>query len=442
MDELFTQGKVPKVFIKFAIPAVLANLLIISSLVIDAIFVGILVGAEGLAAVELVFPIFSMITATGLAIAAGSSTLIGKYLGQKNSIDANHVFNLAISLCIILSVVISGTFLLFADDITRMLGATGSLFESTKEFLSIIILFFGFIMINFVLEFSVRNEGNSVYPVKVTGITTVINIVLTYFFLAHFEMGLSGAALGTGISVAITTIFLTSYFLKKKTILAFSKPIFRVSTIKRILYNGSSESLSGFSSAFVILIFNFLLLQHIGEIGLATFAIISFISMSILMIDIGFSMALQPMISYNFGAKLVKRIRDILRTAVKISIGIGIIFYLFIFLFGDSFVGLFSNENKQLTELSFNAIRIYGLSYVLIGVNVLASAYLTALEQPKYSLMVSISYTFVFVLIGLMVFPKLLGPSGLWWTVPFANVVSMAVSIYFIKRTNRELMLA
>ncbi len=176
-------------------------------------------------------------------------------------------------------------------------------------------------MANFVLEFFVRNEGNSVYPLKVTGIGTGINIVLTFSFLSYFGMGLGGAALATGISVVFTTIMLAAYFLRKKTTLRFGKPIFKISTIKKILYNGSSESLSEFSSAFVILIFNFMLLGYLGEIGVAAIAIISFISLSILMINVGFSMALQPMVSYNLGAKLTQRVSNTLKIATKISIG-------------------------------------------------------------------------------------------------------------------------
>ena len=438
-EKTFTKGKIPKAFIRFAIPAVFANLLMISSFIVDAIFVGQFIGAKGLAAVQIVFPIFSMVVAVGLAIAAGSSTLVGKYLGEKNDKSANHVFNLAISLSVILSVTISGTVLFFADDIITLLDTTGSLYDSTKEFFSIILLFFGFIMVNFVLEFFVRNEGNSVYPLKVTGIGTVINIVLTFSFLSYFGMGLGGAALATGIATVFTTTMLAAYFLRRKTILQFGMPIFRISTIKKILYNGSSESLSEFSSAFVILIFNFMLLQYLGEVGVAAIAIISFISLSILMINVGFAMALQPMVSYNFGAKLKQRVLDILKIATKLSIGMGIVFYLLVLFFGDSFIGLFNNQDEHLTELTFDAIQIYGLSYIFIGINLLASAYLTALGQPKYSLIVSLSYTFVFVLIGLSVFPQFLGASGLWWAVPFANIISIIVSFYFIKKVNRKL---
>ncbi|MGI9565563.1 MAG: MATE family efflux transporter [Nitrosopumilus sp.] len=145
------------------------------------------------------------------------------------------------------------------------------------------------------------------------------------------------------------------------------------------------------------------------------------------------------LVSYNLGAKLTQRVSNTLKIATKISIGVGVAFYLLVLFFGDSFIRLFSNQDGQLTELTFGAIQIYGLSYIFIGINLLASGYLTALGQPKYSLIVSLSYTFVFVLIGLSIFPQFLGASGLWWAVPFANMISILISFYFIKRINKKL---
>lgn len=111
MEEIFANGKVSKVFIKFAIPAILTNLLTMSAFFIDGILIGQLIGSEGLAAVNLVFPVFIMIGAIGIVVASGSSALVGKYLGQDNKAEARHVFNLALTLCIILSIIISGTVL-------------------------------------------------------------------------------------------------------------------------------------------------------------------------------------------------------------------------------------------------------------------------------------------------------------------------------------------
>ena len=127
MEKIFAKGKVSKVFVKFAIPAILTNLLTMSAFFIDGILIGQFIGSEGLAAVNLVFPVFIMIGATGIIVASGSSALVGKYLGQDNKTEARHVFNLALTLCIIFSIIISSTVLIFVDDITGLLGATGSL---------------------------------------------------------------------------------------------------------------------------------------------------------------------------------------------------------------------------------------------------------------------------------------------------------------------------
>ena len=247
MENIFAHGNVSKVFIKFAIPAILANLLTMSAFFTDGILVGQFIGSEGLAAVNLIFPAFIMIGATGVVVAAGSSALVGRYLGEDNKKEANNVFNLALVLCMIFSVAISGSVLFFVDGITGFLGATGSLYDLTREYFSIILIFFGLILTSFVLEFFIRNVGDSVFPIISTGIASVINVVLTYVFLTVFDMGLAGAAWATGISFTFSIILLSTYFLRKKLSLSYAKPIFKILTIKKILYNGVSESLSEFS---------------------------------------------------------------------------------------------------------------------------------------------------------------------------------------------------
>ena len=437
-DTLFANGKVSKVFIKFAVPSVLTSLLMISTYLVDGVLIGQFIGAEGLAAFNLVFPIFSFLSATAIVVASGGSASIGKYLGQNNQEKAKQVFNLSIIVTILFAVLFSGITITFADMITLSLGATDLLFEHTKEYFTTLALFFVLFLVGIVLQFFIRNEGNSIYPIKATAITVIINVPLTYLFLAVLNMGLGGAALATGISLIASTVLMILYFLKKNTILSYGKPIFSVYTIKKILFNGASEGLSEFSVGIVILIFNLTLIQYIGQIGIAAFAIVSLTSLIVLMINVGLSMALQPMVSYNYGAKTIKRVNDTLKIALKVSIVIGVVFYIVISIFGDYFIALFADEDEKLASLTLDAIRIYGLSYIFIGVNLLTSAYLTALEKPKVSLVISMSYNFIFVTIALIVFPMIFGASSIWWAVPFANMITIFISVYFMKLSNRK----
>ena len=227
--------------------------------------------------------------------------------------------------------------------------------------------------------------------------------------------------------------------MRKKATLSYGKPVFDFSVIKNILYNGSSEGLSEMSMGIVVLIFNLTLIQYLGEIGVAAFAIISLTSLVMLMVGYGLSMALQPIISYQFGAKSIDRLKDTLKVAIKVAVVIGAAYYAVVFVLGDHFISLFNDGDVELTGMAYDAIRIYGISYLLIGVNMLCSAYLTALHRPKLSLIISLSFNFVFVLIGLLAFPPVIGSDGIWWALPFAHIASIFVSMYFVRRQNREL---
>ncbi len=438
-DELFAREKPSRVFTKFAIPSIFTSLLMISTFLVDGILIGRFLGSEGLAAFNLVFPVFSFLVAFGIVIASGGSAIVGKFLGEKKIKEAKQIFNLAIILTVISSLGLSAVTIIFSDGITVLLGATDLLFESTKNYFSTLALFFILFLVGLILQYFIRNEGNSIYPIKTTMVSVAINIPLTYLFLGVFNMGLGAAALATGLSIIPSTGLLVFYFLRKNAILSYGKPVFDFSLIKKILYNGSSEGLSEFSVGIVVLVFNLTLIQFLGEIGIAAFAIISLTSLIVLMINFGLSMALQPMVSYYFGTKSSKNVKNTLKIAIKFTVMVGIASYLMVFFFGEYFIGLFSEGDQQLTALAYEAIRIYGISYFFIGVNLLSSAYLTALQKPKLSLLVSMSYNFLFVIIGLLSYPQIFGAPGIWWAVPIANIMAIFVSMYFVKRQNQEL---
>ena len=438
-DELFANDKVSSVFIKLAIPSILVLLLMISTFLIDGILIGQFIGLEGLAAFNLVYPMFSLLIAIAIVIATGGSAIVGKYLGQKKIKEANQVFNLALILAVIFSIVLSATTLFFADDITRFLGATDLLFEPTKEYFSTLAVFFILFIIGLVFQHFIRNEGNFIYPIIATAVSVGINIPLTYVFLGVLGWSLWAAALGTGISMIPSTILLIVYFLRKQSIMSYSRPIFDFSVIKKILYNGSSDGLSEISAGIVVLTFNLILVRHLGEIGIAAFAIISLTSLIMIMICAGLAMTLQPMVSYNFGANKIKQVKDTLKISIKLGIVIGVVFYLSVFLFGKYFIELFSGDDEQLTSLAFDAIRVYGFSYIFLGINYLSSGYLTALQKPKTSLIISMSYNLIFVLVGLIAFSHFFSTPRIWWAVPFANIVTIFISLYFVKRTNKTM---
>ena len=435
----FAKDKISMAYIKFAIPSVFANLLMISTFLVDGILIGQFIGPKGLASFNLVFPMFSFLVAAAIVIATGGSALIGKYLGQNRIKDANQVFNLSVILTVLFGVFISAFTLVLADDVVRFLGATDILFDATKEYLTTLAVFFILFLVGIVLQYFTRNEGNSVYPIKATLVAVGINIPLTYVFLAVLDMGLGAAALGSGISVIASTALMIVYFLRKSTAMSYGRPIFNLHIIRRILYNGSSEGLSELSVGIVILVFNLTLIQHLGEIGIAAFAIISLTSLIVIMINVGLSMALQPMVSFNFGAKSVQRAIDTLKIAVKLAAIVGVVFYGAVFAFGDYFISLFSAGDEELTLIAFDAIRIYGLSYLFIGINYLSAGYLTALQKPKTSLVISVSCNFIFVIIGLLALPHLFGTPGIWWAVPFANIVTVFIALYFVKKSNKEM---
>ncbi|CAM3809719.1 MATE family efflux transporter [Arcobacter cloacae] len=430
-----TKDKISSVFFQYSIPSVLGMLAISSASIVDGFFIGNYVGDFGLAAINITFPIFSLLFGFALMLAIGSSVTSGKLIGEGDIKSASMIFSKTI-ICITLFSFITSTILfLNIETILYLFGANENLTKIAIEYLSIMLIFIPFLMIGIVLDYFVRVDNRPNLAFIALLLSAFINVVLDWFMIVYLQKGIFGAALATGISQLALIFILLPHFFSKKATLKFVKPIGNYIQIIKASYNGASEFVNEISVGITTLIFNYVMIKNLGVEGIAAFAVINYLLLIGIMISFGISDSLQPIISKNFGAKENKRIEEFLKFAF---ITVGLVGFIMIFLIiftPNSLANVFLEDtNYKTKEIVLNFAMFIWIAFLFNGVNLVISAYLTAIHKPLYSMIIAISRSFVFPVIFIFVLPFLFETQGIFLAIPMAEFITFIIAIVLYKR--------
>lgn len=418
-----------KIILRYGLPSIATMWIFALYTIVDGFFIGKFLGANELAAVNIVMPYVNLSFALGIMIAIGGATIISISLGEKNFEKAHRVYSLSLEFFMILGGFLGAIGIFFPHKIVEVLGANEIILGDATTYLFYLSFFTVFYLLSYGLEIFVRVDGNTLYSLVCIIIGALLNIVLDYLFIIKFNMGIMGAGLATGIAQFGTASSLGYYLLLKSTKLKFSFVKIDIPQTLKILYNGSSEFLTEIATGIVIMAFNINIINIVGEKGVSAFGIINYISTLVTMTMIGFSQGLQPVISYNFGAKNFKRIKKVMKISSIIVTVLGILFFLICNIFVKEIISIFIKNDEVLFKITKNAINLYSFTYVLMGINIIVSAYFTAIEDAFISVVLSVLRGMIFVNILLFTLPKFLEINGIWLTSPINEFLSMIVSI-------------
>ena len=430
-----TKDKISSVFFQYSIPSVLGMLAISSASIVDGFFIGNYVGDFGLAAINITFPIFSLLFGFALMLAIGSSVTSGKLIGEGDIKSASMIFSKTI-ICITLFSFITSTILfLNIETILYLFGANENLTKIAIEYLSIMLIFIPFLMIGIVLDYFVRVDNRPNLAFIALLLSAFINVVLDWFMIVYLQKGIFGAALATGISQLALIFILLPHFFSKKATLKFVKPIGNYIQIIKASYNGASEFVNEISVGITTLIFNYVMIKNLGVEGIAAFAVINYLLLIGIMISFGISDSLQPIISKNFGAKENKRIEEFLKFAF---ITVGLVGFIMIFLIiftPNSLANVFLEDTHYKTkQIVLNFATFIWIAFLFNGVNLVISAYLTAIHKPLYSMIIAISRSFIFPVIFIFILPFLFETQGIFLAIPMAEFITFIIAIVLYKR--------
>ncbi len=422
-----------KKLLKFTLPSII--MMIFTSIygVVDGIFVSNFAGKTPFAAVNLIIPVFFIIGAFGFMIGTGGSALVARFLGEGKKEKANETFSMLIYVSLIFALIVSVLGILFIKPISLLLGARG-------EILSNCILY-GTILISSMFAFILQNEFQSFMVVAekpqfgmwITVAAGVTNMVLDFIFIAVFKWGLAGAAIATAISQLVGGIVPLLYFaFSKKSPLRLVRTRLDIKSLLKSCANGSSEMMTNISMSLVTILYNFQLMDLIGENGVAAYGVIMYVGFVFVSAFIGFCVGSAPIISFHYGANNHEELKKLLKMSCVIIILSSFFMTVVSLILAKPLSAIFVGYDKALLDITVRAFTIYCFSFLLVGFNIFGSSFFTALNDGLVSAIISFLRTLLFQVIAILILPVLFGLDGVWAAVIVAEALSLIVVLWFL----------
>ena len=430
-----TKDKISSIFFQYSIPSVLGMLAISSANIVDGFFIGNYVGDFGLAAINISFPIFSLLFGFALMLAIGGSVISGKLLGEGDIKNASIIFTKTMISITLFSFISCTVLFLNIETILHLFGADENLTKIAIEYLSIMLIFIPFLMIGVVLDYYVRVDNRPNLAFIALFSSAIINVILDWFMIVYLQKGIFGAALATGISQLALIFILLPHFFSKKATLRFVKPIGSYIQIIKACYNGASEFVNEISIGIMTLIFNYVMIKNFAVEGIAAFTVIEYLLFIGIMISFGISDSLQPIISKNFGAKENKRIEEFLKLAFISTSFVGVVMIVLILFIPDTLANIFLEDtNYKTKEIVLNFATFVWIIFLFDGFNLVISAYLTAIHKPLASMIIALSRSFIFPVFFIFTLPFFFDLNGIFMAIPMAEFITFIIAVILFRK--------
>lgn len=435
LSEHFTYKKL----IKFTIPTII--MMIFTSIygVVDGLFVSNYAGSNAFASINLIMPAIMILGTIGFMLGTGGSAIVSKTLGEGENEKANKYFSMFIYLEMILGFIFTILGLIFLEPVAKALGATEDMMKYCLTYGRILLIgIVPFVLQNSFQSFIVVAEKPK-FGLIVTIIAGVTNMILDFLFIGIFKWGVAGAAIATIISQFVGAIIPLVYFFREnKTMLRLGKTKFEFSPIINACTNGSSEMVTNLSMSLVSILFNKQLMEFAGANGVSAYGVIMYIGFLFSGTYVGYSVGTAPIISYHYGAKNKEEVKGLLNKSVKLLGIVAVIMTILAEIMAKPLASIFVGYDKELLELTVNAIRLYSLSYIISWFNIFASSFFTALNDGFVSALISFMRTLLFQVISILILPRLFELNGVWLSVTVAEIFAIVVSVIcFVKNRKK-----
>lgn len=423
--------------LRFALPTMVMMIFMSLYSIVDGIFISRLLGTNALSAANIVYPVISIVFAVGIMLSTGGSALIAKKLGEGKEKEAREDFSFLTLISFLFGIAILLIGNIFIEPIVRALGSTDALLPYCVDYLSVSLLLAPAAMLQMMFQTFFVTAGKPLIGLILTISGGVANMILDYLFMGPFNMGISGAALATGIGELIPAVIGLFYFLFTRHSLYLTKPVVRFQVLKESCFNGSSEMVTNLSTAVVTYLFNITMLKFLGEPGVAAITIVLYGQFLFNALYMGFSMGVAPVISYNHGSQnltLLKRIFKICIGFISIS---SILITVMALVSSPVIVEIFTPIGSATYDIAKTGFFLFSINYIFAGINIYSSSMFTAFSDGKVSALISFVRTFVLIVLDILLLPYLIGVNGVWLAVPAAEFMTLFLSVYFFYKKRK-----
>ena len=431
--------RIGKLLVQYSIPAIISMTIVSLYNIIDSIFIGHGVGPMAIAGLAITFPLMNLTAAFCNLVSAGGSTISSIKLGQQDLKGVNKVLGNTLMLCLINSVVFGGLTFLFLDPILRFFGASAETLPYARDFMQVILLGTPITFTMIGLNHVMRATG---HPKKamLTSLTTVVcNIILAPIFIFQFDWGIRGAALATIISQFFGTLWVLNHFLQSSNPIRLQRGFYRMQRriVGSIFSIGMSPFLMNVTACAIVILINNGLQHHGGDMAIGAYGIINRLLMLYVMVVLGLTMGMQPIIGYNFGARQLPRVKQTLRLGIVAGVCITSSGFLICELFPHAVASVFTSD-QALINMAAHGVRICVAIFPFVGAQIVIGNFFQSIGKAKVSIFLSLTRQLIYLLPCLLIFPRFMGLDGIWTSMPvsdfFAFLTALFMLLWYIKK--------
>ena len=366
--------------------------------------------------------------------------IIANHILEKNITKARSIFSFSVVLVVGMGVLFAVAGVFLSKPLIHQIIKDVSLAEMAIQYVQVFMIALPFIMPLFAMDNFLRVCGKAHYSMWLNIVVSLLNIFLDWLMIAKWEFGISASAFATVISMFIGSVFSFTPFFNKKITLHFTKPKISKPELIGMLYNGSSEFLSSIASSFIATIINGVLLYLGGAIAVASYGIVMYIDTLLVSILYGVTDSVQPAVSYNLGAGEIKRTFSFFKISCIFTAVISMICMVGIIMFPDKLAAAFSKDgNMQVVKMTVIALFLFTPSYLFTWFNMVTSAFLTAMDKPKESMIIMLFRTVLLPLVCLLILTSMMGVYGVFCTITFSSLLTCILACFIWKRTTCKL---
>jgi len=420
-------------FGKYVLQSVLSQLGVSCYILADTYFISKGVGADGLTALNLAIPVFSVMNGCGFMLGIGSGTKYGIMKGTGNEKRGDVLFTSSLCVVTVLAVIFMLIGLLAADPITVLVGANAEVYDMTRTYLQVILLFSPMFMINNLLGAMIRNDGNTSLAMTAMLSGCLFNIVFDYIFVFPMGLGLFGAVLATAVAPIISILILLQHFVKKKNQFRLIRVRPDVRLVASAAGLGVPSLVTEVSSGLVIAVFNLLILGLAGNVGVAAYGVVANISIVVIAIYNGIAQGVQPLLSREYGRSQEKNVHRFLSLAMMLTVILAMVIYVGIYWNADVIAMIFnSGRDMDLQRIAVEGLKIYFTACPFVGANILLAIYFAATDQAAPAQMISLLRGLIVIIPLAFIMANVTGLTGVWMTFPLTELVVCVVGLRII----------
>ena len=433
-NEFLGKEPIGKLLFKLSIPTVVAQLINMLYNLIDRIFIGHMpeIGDLALTGVGVCLPLIMLVSAFAALVSAGGAPRASIFMGKKDNETAEKIMGNCFFLQIIISFILTIILLIFNRDLLLLFGASENTIEYAVKYMNVYAIGTLFVQLTLGMNAYITSQGFSKIAMITVLIGAVCNMALDPIFIYAFNMGVSGAALATIISQAISCTFVLIFLFSKKSVLKLKISNFKLDY--RIVLPCMALGLAPFimqaSECIIIVSFNSSLQNYGGDLAVGAMTILSSVMQFAMLPLQGFAQGAQPISSYNYGAKNVDRVVKTFKLLLMICLIYSTTLYVFVMSCPKVFVSMFTDK-VELIEFTAKAMRIYFMVLFVFGAQIACQMTFVSTGNAKSSIIVACARKFILLLPLIYIMPNLMidKTMAVYLAEPIADILAVSFTV-------------